>query len=40
VRLIALEGNDDAPPGAALAVLVPLSAVDGEAVAKLFRGVE
>ena len=40
VRLIALEGNDDAPPGAALAVLVPLSAADGEAVAKLFRGVE
>ncbi len=38
VRLIALEGNDDAPPGAALAVLVPLTAADGEALARLFRG--
>ncbi len=38
VRLIALGAKDDAPPGAALAVLVPLSATDGEAVARLFAG--
>ncbi len=38
VRLIALETKDEAPPGAALAVLVPLSAADGEAVARLFEG--
>jgi len=38
VRLIALETNDEAPPGAALAMLVPLTATDGEAVARLFGG--
>jgi len=38
VRLIALEGSEDAPSGAALALLVPLTAADGEAVARLFRG--
>jgi hypothetical protein len=35
VRLISL-GNDEPPPGAAVAVLVPLTAADGEAVARLF----
>jgi hypothetical protein len=38
VRLITLDGTDEPPPGAALAVLVPLSAADGEAVERLFRG--
>jgi hypothetical protein len=36
VRLIALDGADDPPPGAALAILVPLGASDAEAVARLF----
>jgi hypothetical protein len=40
VRLIALGTHDEAPPGAAIAVLVPLSAADGEAVARLFKGLE
>jgi hypothetical protein len=40
VRLIALREADDAPPGAALALLVPLSAGDGESVTRLFRGGE
>ena len=40
VRLVALHATDEAPPGAALAMLVPLSAVDGESVAKLFGGLE
>jgi hypothetical protein len=40
VRLIALEPTDDAPPGAALAVLVPLTPADGESVTKLFGGLE
>jgi hypothetical protein len=40
VRLIALGANDEAPPGAALAMLVPLTAADGESVARLFGGHE
>ena len=36
VRLIALDGADEPPPGAALAILVPLGASDAEAVARLF----
>jgi hypothetical protein len=40
VRLIALGAADEAPPGAALAVLVPLSAADGDAVRRLFGGLE
>jgi hypothetical protein len=40
VRLIALDAADEAPPGAALAVLVPLSAADGESVVKLFGAIE
>jgi hypothetical protein len=40
VRLIALHDGDDAPPGAALALLVPLTAGDGESVSRLFRGGE
>jgi hypothetical protein len=38
VRLITLGAGDEPPPGAALAVLVPLSPADGEAVTRLFRG--
>jgi hypothetical protein len=37
VRLIALDGADDPPPGAALAILVPIGASDAEAVARLFQ---
>jgi hypothetical protein len=40
VRLIALAEADEAPPGAALALLVPLSAGDGDSVTRLFRGGE
>jgi hypothetical protein len=40
VRLIALDNADEAPPGAALAVLVPLSAADGDSVSRLFGGLE
>jgi hypothetical protein len=40
VRLIALDPGDDAPPGAALAVLVPLSPADGESVTRLFGSLE
>jgi hypothetical protein len=40
VRLIALEPTDDAPPGAALAVLVPLTPADGESVTRLFGSLE
>jgi hypothetical protein len=36
VRLISLDAGDEPPPGAALAVLVPMSGADGEAVARLF----
>lgn len=36
VRLISLDAGDEPPPGAAVAVLVPMSAADGEAVARLF----
>ena len=36
VRLISLNAGDEPPPGAAVAVLVPMSAADGEAVARLF----
>jgi hypothetical protein len=40
VRLIALNAGDDAPPGAAIALLVPFTSADGESVLKLFRGGE
>ncbi|APR77354.1 putative tellurium resistance protein [Minicystis rosea] len=40
VRLISLDAGDEPPPGAALAVLVPLSSADGEAVARLFGAIE
>jgi hypothetical protein len=40
VRLIALDTADEPPPGAALAVLVPLSAADGDSVSRLFGGLE
>jgi hypothetical protein len=40
VRLITLNTGDEPPPGAALAVLVPLSSADGEAVARLFGAVD
>ncbi len=40
VRLIALGISDEAPPGAALAVLVPLSVAAGESVARRFGGHE
>jgi hypothetical protein len=36
VRLITLDPRDDPPPGAAIALLVPLSAGDGDAITKLF----
>lgn len=39
VRIISL-GNDEPPPGAAVAVLVPLTAADGEAVARLFGALD
>ena len=39
VRLISL-GNEEPPPGAAVAVLVPLTAADGEAVARLFGALD
>lgn len=40
VRLISLDAGDEPPPGAALAVLVPLSGADGEALARLFGATE
>jgi hypothetical protein len=40
VRLMALHEGDDAPPGAALALLVPLTTGDGESMSHLFRGGE
>jgi hypothetical protein len=40
VRLVALDGAGQAPEGAAQAILVPLSAADGEMVAKLFGSLE
>jgi hypothetical protein len=40
VRLISLDANDEPPPGAAVAMLVPLSGADGEAVARLFGAIE
>ena len=40
VRLIALDPTDEAPPGAALAVLVPLTPADGDSVTRLFGGLE
>jgi hypothetical protein len=38
VRLIALQEGDHPPPGASLALLVPLTAGDGESVSRLLRG--
>lgn len=40
VRLIALDAAGEPPPGAAMAVLVPISAADGEAIARLFGPLE
>jgi hypothetical protein len=40
VRLISLDAGDEPPPGAALAVLVPLSSADGDALARLFSATE
>ena len=40
VRLIALDPADEPPPGAAVAMLVPLTAADGESVTRLFGGLE
>lgn len=40
VRLISLDGGDEPPPGAAVAILVPMSAADGEAIARLFGALE
>lgn len=40
VRLISLDATESPPPGAALAVLVPLSAADGDAITRLFRTID
>jgi hypothetical protein len=40
VRLISLDATEVPPPGAALAVLVPLSAADGDAISRLFRAID
>jgi hypothetical protein len=40
VRLISLDAAEAPPPGAALAVLVPLSAADGESITRLFRAID